>query len=85
MSMHVTIAVESQFKQLRSSPKKKNRAPSQLLKLRFNCDGHIFISFYLLAGSVYGYKRSFGKVNLISFILFTSLGTHVTLVYASSR
>ena len=50
----VTITVELQFKQLQSSLKKRSaktlffRATLQLLKLRFNCDGHIFISFVFL-------------------------------------
>ena len=30
------------------TPKTFSRATSQLLKLRFNCDGHIFISLLLL-------------------------------------
>ena len=54
------ITVKSQFKQLRSTPQKKFFGAStkslkprktffpatlQLLKLQFNCDGHILISF----------------------------------------
>ena len=60
----VAIAVESQFKQLRScpkSPKKTSfffRATPQLLKLRFNCDAHFICisTVHIISFCVYSFR-----------------------------